>query len=130
MSNKEEQVVIDANSVFASFDTDYTPKTKKVPELKINDKEEQFLLVKVPVVDDIYISIIKDSEKNRDMMDKLNMTIVGTIKSKVSLPELLYALQHPTRDSYKASCGVLKYLIDSTYNDDDKNLRALFSSVK
>lgn len=117
-------------SKFASMDTDYIPKTELLKDIQIHENEDfNLLVVAVPVVDDYYFSIIRDDESNNDLIKQLGMTVVGHIKSKVKLSDLLYGLNHPTRVQYKSACGALKMYIDQLYIDDDKDLRTLFSQV-
>lgn len=129
MESKENNK-INIQDAFVTMDTDYIPDSNTPYELERQPEFIKYLLVEVPVADDTYVAVIGDTEDNIKMIRESNMNIIGQGETCVSLGSLIYGLNHPTRVSYKSSCGALKEAVNKLYSVDDDNLRMLFKAVK
>jgi len=115
------------------FDTKYIPSLATQTPLRekyIDEKLISFLIVELEAnkeSKDPNISIIEDNERNREMIELTNATIVGGGVTSRSLPQLMYGLQHPTRLFYKDTmAGINEFLdkyLNNKFTSDDAQLR-------
>lgn len=120
------------------FDTDLMPKL--ADNVKLNREVKNnvpFLIVEFNAREhsgDPLISIIKDDEYNRSIINNLQGKIIGSGTSTIAIPALMYGLQHPTRLLYKDTISGIneflnKYLKDK-FTKDDEQLRETLNTVK
>ena len=111
------------------MDTDYAPINSDLP-LKEADGPVKFVLVSVKgTIETNQGILLEDTEEVRKVIDSSNMKVIASGVSKVSLSELQYTMQSPTRQIYRAVMADLKEFLDGRFTGDDEIMRELCNSI-
>ncbi len=120
-----------------NFNTEYMPSLSTEIEIKREiDKPVSFLIVEFDTREeskDPNITIVEDTEYNRECIKTLHGKIIGNGTSNIALSYLIYGLQRPTRLFYKDTISginefIEKYLKDK-FTADDAQLRETLNTI-
>lgn len=112
------------------MDTDYAPMNANLP-LNTTDKPIKFIVVEVKGAMETNSGILlEDTEEVRNAIkDNENFKIIASGVSEVSLSELSYTMQSPTRQIYRAMMSDLKEFIECRFTGDDEILREMCNNI-
>lgn len=120
-----------------NFNTEYMPSLSTEIEIKREiDKPVSFLIVEFDTREeskDPNITIIEDTEYNRECIKILHGKIIGNGTSNIALSSLIYGLQHPTRLFYKDTISGINEFIEkylkNKFTADDAQLRETLNTI-
>lgn len=111
-----------------TMDTDFAPKNSTY-ELKHSDTPVKYIvLLSSGVMEDYSGVIIEDTEEIREAIKREGLKIIASGVSEVSLGELSYALQSPTRQLYRATMADLAEFAKNRFTGDDSTMREILNN--
>jgi hypothetical protein len=110
------------------LDTELSPKLS-TDKLNTTEDKITFLLIDTTIDNgeftDPSISIIEDTEENRQYIKDNNINVIGAGTTKKSIAELTYGINHPTRLLYRSAVTNLM----GEFTEDDKVLRSALNKI-
>lgn len=113
-----------------SMDTDFAPRNSNYV-LNHTDKPINYLvLLTSGMMEDCTGTVIEDTEEVRELIKENNFKVIASGVSEVSLAELVYALNSPTRQLYRATMADLTEFATGRFTGDDSTLREILNNTK
>jgi len=120
------------NKNVISMDSDYAPTNSDI-KLKMNTTGEKIKFILVYTTsDDPYTAIMEDTEDNRKTIEEYGLKIIGHGETDISIPELIYSLNHSSRIQYKSTINDLieySYKLRDRFTKDDKEFREILNNL-
>jgi hypothetical protein len=113
------------------MDTDFAPKNSDVEFNKPNKLVTHFLIISGKgTLEDHSGLIIEETPGLFEILKEYpQITVIGRGESYVSLGELVYTLQSPTRQLYRATMADINEILKGRFEKDDKFLRNLCNGI-
>ena len=112
------------------MDTDYAPANSTEP-LRSTEGPTNFVVIRVRgIMEDHLSMILEDNEQLQQILaDNPDITVIARGTSEVSLSELIYTVQSPVRQQYRALMCDLKELVEGRFTGDDQIMRELCNNA-
>lgn len=112
------------------MDTDYAPANSTEP-LRSTEGPTNFVVIRVRgIMEDHLSMILEDNEQLQQILaENPDITVIARGTSEVSLSELIYTVQSPVRQQYRALMCDLKELVEGRFTGDDQIMRELCNNV-
>ena len=112
-----------------TMDTEFAPKNSNY-ELAHTDKEIKYVvLLTSGTMENCTGTIIEDTEEVRKLIEENGFRIIASGTSQVSIAELVYALNSPTRQLYRATMADLAEFANNRFTGDDSILREILNNT-
>ncbi len=111
------------------MDTDYAPANSTEP-LKTADKPIDYVVIRVRgIMEDHIGMVLEDNDELKKILEENpDIRVIARGTSEVSLAELIYTVQSPTRQLYRAVMCDLKEMVEGRFTGDDQVMRELCNS--
>lgn len=111
------------------MDTDYAPENSREP-LKRTDKPIDYVVIRVRgIMEDHIGMVLEDNDELKKILEENpDIRVIARGTSDVSLAELIYTVQSPTRQLYRAVMCDLKEMVEGRFTGDDQVMRELCNS--
>lgn len=112
------------------MDTDYAPANSTEP-LRSTEGPTNFVVIRVRgIMEDHLSMILEDNEQLQQILaENPDITVIARGTSEVSLSELIYTVQSPVRQQYRALMCDLKELVEGRFTGDDQIMRELCNNA-
>ena len=112
------------------MDTDYAPANSTEP-LRSTEGPTNFVVIRVRgIMEDHLSMILEDNEQLQQILaENPDITVIARGTSEVSLSELIFTVQSPVRQQYRALMCDLKELVEGRFTGDDQIMRELCNNA-
>ena len=108
------------------MDTDYAPANSTEP-LRVAEKPTNYVVIRVRgIMEDHIGMILEDNDELKKVLaENPDIRVIARGTSEVSLAELIYTVQSPTRQLYRAVMCDLKEMVEERFTGDDQVMREM-----
>lgn len=120
---------IDENGMFV-MDDDYAPKNSPVPITEKVGVTKYVIIEYIGHMGDQQAMILERNEEFDNLIkENSEIHVIAEGECYCSLSELIYAVQSPTRQLYRAAMADVKELLEERFTTDDEYMRNLCNSI-